>query len=265
MNSKFKLLFSIAVFVSGAWANHSSIEEIYIPKTADEALRSLHFTQADGHAWTGFDVGTFALFDVRASLADGKEDKFPMKEIVNRRTEQGIELVDVATLSGGVLRRDTRVEVEDRPELDPSKATKLSDEDVTIESAKYKTSVYEFSAEKVGEGHMRYKYWLAGGVPDGIVKVHVVAAEGSPNQYEVDSHLTEWNVPIKSGGRTLRCYCREATIESPGGSVTTTKTCRNLTVPGHNVIQEEVISNGSKVTQKRVETLTRYTIVRNRP
>jgi len=73
------------------------------------------------------------------------------------------------------LKRDWRQEVHDRPELAPSNEVKLSEEEVTIGTTRYQTSVYEFtSTTPAPEGAVwSFKYWLAGGVPDGIVKVHI--------------------------------------------------------------------------------------------
>jgi hypothetical protein len=127
-------------------------------------------------------------------MGSSKEEKFPMKDVLEGRTERGVEVAAIAELGGGNLKRDWRQEVHDRPELAPSNAVMLSEEEVTIGTTRYQTSVYEFtSTTPAPEGAVwSFKYWLAGGVPDGIVKVHIVVSEyDHTKRYEVDAHLAE--------------------------------------------------------------------------
>jgi len=171
---KRKRLALFVVVLTSASVSRGETEEIYVPKTVEEAIQNLHRTQADGHAWAGFGLGTYASFAVRASMGSSKEEKFPMKDVLEGRTERGVEVAAIAELDGGNLKRDWRQGVHDRPELAPSNAVMLSEEEVTIGTTSYQTSVYEFtSTAPAPEGAVwSFKYWLAGGVPDGIVKVH---------------------------------------------------------------------------------------------
>ena len=146
-----------------------------IPGSPEEALRLLRHTQGAESDWSTFADFTSVAMKNRVRAGKGQPVETDVAIFLKRESNGSAKLMVIA---GG--RSDDISASFDRPALDASKAKFVRDETIPAAGRTYSTKVYTFDIEaKTSEGVFmtRHQYWLAAGVPGGVVRHESIGAE----------------------------------------------------------------------------------------
>lgn len=217
------------------------------PKTIEEALRGLERTQAAGATWEGFGDGSYATFRQKSdsNLFGGRDVSY--RETLVRRTEKAffIKQPNLGSKDEVTLPESRR-----SPKFAAANARHQGKETIYIKNKKYDTEVYLFETKSRVAYVIdtdTYKFWLAPGIPNGVVKVYHKKRElnllhperGAKIRSAVETILTDTDVPILIGNATIFCACYETTGTQYGKPLTS-RNCFSDIVPGGLVRQEAV-------------------------
>lgn len=234
-----------------AWAQTSSV----VPDSAEEALKILRRTQAAESDWSAFPDRSSVHFKVRtrrgsAAPVDGEATIF-----LDRKPNGTAELQLIVR-----ARSHYGPASFDRPELDASNARLLRHENIMAAGRRFTASVYEIQTRKETPEFdllARHVYWLAPGVPAGVVRKEsegvdsgrIVRPGGSSTTV-----LTDLDVPFIVQGKTLRTYCYNTTTDLPDGEREQTRYCKHASVPGGIVrMEQRKLKNGVDVYSETME------------
>jgi len=215
------------------------------PATIEEALAGLETSQAAAATWQGFGIGSYARYRQQTqSERYGVRDESYSETLV-RATDEALYVETAVSGTGDAV---TLPQSRRSGELAAANARPLGPETVYHESRRYDTQVYAFRRERrisyVIDVDL-HTFWLAARVPGGVVKVRHERREINlldPDRpvrirKDVETVLTDTDVPIRVGSETLLSYCYQ-TRGFQGGDPVNARNCFNDRVPGGLVRQE---------------------------
>lgn len=224
-----------------------------IPASPEEALRLLRHTQASESDWSTFP--DFSNIAVKNSVREGGAQ--PVE------TEAYIYLKRANDGTAGLMVIANKRNIEtpasfDRPQLDAARATFVRDETISAAGKTFRTKVYSFDLEtKTADGVFmtRHLYWLAAGVPGGVVR-HASTGVNSGEELTPGGNnttvLSDLDVPVTVQGKVLNTYCYDSQTDWPDGSKEISRVCKHASVPGGVVrLEQREIRNG---VETRFET-----------
>lgn len=224
-----------------------------IPGSAEEALRLLRRTQAPESDWSTFPDFTSVAMKNRVRQGSGRPVDTDAAIFLKRASDGTATLMVIA--NGRSIETPASF---DRPELDASRATFVREETISAAGKTFRTKVYAFEMEaKTADGVFltRHRYWLAAGVPGGVVRHESVGANSgellTPGGTSV-TVLSELDVPFTIQGKVLRAYCYATQTDWPDGSKDVSRVCKHASVPGGVVkLEQREFKNG---VETRFET-----------
>lgn len=220
-----------------------------IPGSPEEALRQLRRTQAAESDWSTFP--DYASVAMKNRVREGKgQPKEADVAIFLRRASDGTAQLMVIANGRSV---DTRASF-DNPNLDASKATFVREESVTAAGRTYRTKLYTFDIKRETPGKdfiSHHRYWLAAGVPSGVVRHEWFGARSEEERKPEGSGLTvlsELDVPFTVQREILRAYCYSSQADWSDGSKDLMRYCKHASVPGGIVrLEQRELKNGVEV------------------
>lgn len=232
-------------------------------RSVDEALRDLRRTQAEAADWEGFQPGSSVTYlkAGRSRIVGDYRERFT--QVMTRRTPTavGFDMVLEDGERNPWLPANTDV-----AQLASANAEKVGEEDVFIGRKKFHAVIYQFRYEKkfgrLYDRDYEQTYWLAPGVPDGVVRHHMKVVIDPTFTSESDMKITELNVELKAGTKTVRGYCFETEEGARGGKFTHGRMCKSREVPGALVTAEVTEMEGAQEKAHARQTIESFTAVR---
>jgi hypothetical protein len=220
-----------------------------VPKSPEEALQQLRYTQAEESDWSTFPDSTSVLMKNRVREASGEPTDNDAVIILDRKSDGTAELMLIAHDS-----THTPAHFE-RPELDASKATFVRTETITAAGKKYAAKVYVFDTEmKRDDGSVfmaHHLYWLAGGVPGGVVRHESRSVDSGEYERPGGTSVTvlsDLDAPFTIQGKVLHAYCYSTRTDWPDGTSDNSRVCKHASVPGGIVrLEQRELKNGVEV------------------
>lgn len=232
-------------------------------RSVDESLRNLHHTQAEAADWEGFQPGSSVTYLKAGKSRTVGNYREIFTQVMTRRTPAAVEFDMV--LEGGERSPWPPAET-DVAEFAPANAEKVGEEDVFIGRNKFHAVIYQFSYERkfgrLYEREYEDTYWLAPGVPDGVVRHHRRVVVDPTFTSESDMRVTDLDVELKAGTKTVRGYCFETEEGARGGKFTRGRMCKSREVPGAVVSAETTETEGAQVKAHARQTVESFKAVR---
>jgi hypothetical protein len=220
-----------------------------IPASPEEALRLLRHTQAAESDWNPFPDFTSVAMKNRVRLGSGQPVETEVAIFLKRASDGSAQLMLIA--NGRSVDAPASF---DLPELDAAKATFVQDETISAAGKTFRTKLYSFAIEgKTADGVFltRHRYWLAAGVPGGVVRHESIGASSgerlTPGGGSV-TVLSELDVPFTLQGKVLSGYCYATQTDWPDGSKDLSRVCKQASVPGGIIrLEQRERKNGVEV------------------
>lgn len=244
-----RLLVTALVIAATTVAAASAQTSSTVPRTPEEALQQLRRTQAKESDWSTFPDFTSVLWKSRLRQGTRAPIETDVVVLLHRNANGSAELEVLAE-------RQSRTRITfDAPELDAARATFVRNETITAAGKTYATKVYSFEvAAEDGNGSVfvtRHLYWLAGGVPSGIVRHEAAGVDSGPPMTAGGTSVTvlsELDAPFTVQGTVLHTYCRATQTDLPDGTSVRSRVCKHASVPGGIVrFEERETENGMEV------------------
>lgn len=236
-----------AALIAALWCGFAAAQtSSTIPGSPEEALRLLRRTQAAESDWSTFPDLTSVAMKNRVREGRGQPVDNDVAIFLKRASDGTAKLELIA--KGRSVDMPASF---DRPELDASKATFVREEAISAAGRTYRTKLYTFATEKKTLDAVlmtRHRYWLAAGVPGGVVRHESLGASSGELLKPEGSHVTvlsELDVPFSVQGRVLRAYCYTSQTDWVDGSKDLSRVCKHASVPGGVVrLEQRELKNG---------------------
>lgn len=220
-----------------------------LPKSPEEALQQLRYTQASEADWSTFPDFTSVAVKNRVREKNGQPDDNDAAIFLERKGDGTAELELLANGNSTYLPADF-----DRPELDASKATFVRQETISAAGKTYAAKVYSFDTEKTIDDSIfmtHHLYWLAAGVPGGVVRHESRSADSGelvkPGGTSVTT-LSDLDAQFTIQGKVLHAYCYSTQIDWPDGTAERSRVCKHASVPGGIVrLEQRELKDGIEV------------------
>lgn len=221
-----------------------------LPKSPEEALQQLRYTQASEADWSTFPDFTSIALKNRVREENSQPVDNDAALFLERKSDGTAELM---LLADG---RSTYLPAHfDRPELDASKATFVRQETISAAGKTYAAKVYSFDLEtKTVDNSIfmtHHLYWLAAGVPGGVVRHESRSVDSGEFQKAGGTSvmvLTDLDVPFTIQGKVLHAYCYSTQIDWPDATSDRSRVCKHGSVPGGVVrLEQRELKNGVEV------------------
>jgi tetratricopeptide (TPR) repeat protein len=225
-----------------------------LPKSPEEALQQLRHTQASEADWSTFPDFTSVAMKNRVREGNGQPVDNDAFIFLERKSDGSADLMLLA--NGPNTYVPARF---DRPELDASKATFVRQETISAAGKTYATKMYSFETERTTIDNSifmtRHRYWLAAGVPGGVVR-HESEGQNSGELLQQGgisfTALSDLDAPFTIQGKLLHAYCYSTQTDLPDGTSERSRVCKHSSVPG-GVVRYE-LSERKNGVEVRFET-----------
>jgi hypothetical protein len=236
------------------------------PASAEQVLKELHRTAAPGARWLNFGGDSYVRARIHtvtsvSSMIEQKGERTETRlEELNYQIDDEIVTADWdGDHKEFIARSRCPLEVSDFVE---SKATRLPDDSVPIGKKVYPAQVYQFekSFNVLTETRtIRWTFWLSPDVPGGELR-RVTESESSDPGYgsREDMKLTDLDVRLVVGGKTLHCYCMESEETDVDGTIQRENICYNDSVPGGIVSKQIRVLKHGQETQRQEYVVIDY-------
>lgn len=221
-----------------------------LPKSAEEALQQLRYTQAPEADWSTFPDFTSVAMKNRVREGDGQPVDNDAAIFLERKSDGSAELMLIANGRSTYLPAHF-----DRPDLDASKATFVRQEAISAAGKTFATKVYSFDVEANTSDNSifmtHHLYWLASGVPGGVVRHESKSVDSGefekPGGTSVTA-LSDLDAPFTIQGKVLHTYCYSTQTDWPDGTSDRERVCKHPSVPGGIVrLEQRELKNGIEV------------------
>jgi tetratricopeptide (TPR) repeat protein len=221
-----------------------------LPRSPEEALQQLRYTQAPEADWSTFPDFTSVAMKNRVREENGEPVDNDADLFLERKSDGTADLMLLANGHSTYLPAHF-----DRPELDASKATFLRQETISAAGKKYEAKVYSFDLEtKTADNSIfmaHHLYWLAAGVPGGVVRHESTAVDSGESRKPGGVSVTvlaDLDVPFTIQEKVLHAYCYSTQIDWPDATSDRTRVCKHGSVPGGIVrLEQRELKNGVEV------------------
>ena len=220
------------------------------PKSPEEALKQLRYTQAPEADWSTFPDFTSVALTNRVREGNGQPIDNDAAIFLERKSDGTAELMLIANGRSTYLPAHF-----DRPFLDASKATFVRNETISVAGKTYAAKVYSFDTEtKTIDDSIfmtHHLYWLAADVPGGVVRHESNSVDSGefvkPGGISV-TVLSDLDAPFTIQGKVLHAYCYSTQTDWPDGTSDRSKACKHASVPGGIIKYEQrELKNGVEV------------------
>src|SRR5262249_27067563 len=137
------------------------------------------------------------------------------------------------------------------------------EEEVFIDKRSFHAVIYQFRYEQYGKSYER-TYWLAPGCPDGVIRYHekIIGVVDPAMSSESDMRITDLNVALKAGKKTVHGYCFETEDGVRGGKFSRDRICTSKEVPGAIVTAERTELVGTIEKEHVRRTVENFKVIR---